>query len=159
MVWQEEQILLDGHNRYAICEQHGVPYHLVEVSLPDLDAAQSWIIDHQDGRRNLTPNQLSYLRGKKYEIQKRQGKRTDLTSGKSYHKSHRTATALAQARRCRRKPFAMILPMPKRWTRWRRPWAKTRGAGPRPRRKLTQQDVKTLAKLGRSTRPMVQGGP
>ena len=26
IVWQEEQTLLDGHNRYTICERHGVGY-------------------------------------------------------------------------------------------------------------------------------------
>jgi hypothetical protein len=96
IIWQEEQILLDGHNRYAICTQHGIAYGRHEISLPDWDSAQLWILRHQRGRRNATPNQLSYMRGKEYEIQKRQGKRTDLTSGNSYQKFPSTATALAQ---------------------------------------------------------------
>jgi hypothetical protein len=96
IIWQEEQILLDGHNRYAICTQHSLDYGLHEVSLPDWDSAQLWILRHQRGRRNSTPNQLSYMRGKEYEIQRRQGKRTDLTSGKSYQKLPSTATAVGQ---------------------------------------------------------------
>src|SRR5262245_15416273 len=62
IVWQEKQTLLDGHNRYAICERHGLPYTMQEVSLADLDAAQTWIIANQLGRRNLTPEQMSYFR-------------------------------------------------------------------------------------------------
>jgi hypothetical protein len=40
IVWQEEQTLLDGHNRYAICEHHGRPYTTIEVHLPTLEAAK-----------------------------------------------------------------------------------------------------------------------
>jgi hypothetical protein len=148
VVWQEEQILLDGHNRYAICEHHGLPYRIHELSLPDLDAAQLWIIDHQDGRRNLTPNQLSYLRGKKYEIQKRQGKRTDLTSGKSYQKLPNTATALAQDYQVLEKTIRNDFAYSKALDTL----AETVGKEVLPQmrdrdHKLTQQDVKTLAKI------------
>jgi len=70
IVWQEEQTLLDGHNRHDICERHGLDYRTQELSLPDLDTAKAWIIANQLGRRNLTPEQISYFRGKQYEMQK-----------------------------------------------------------------------------------------
>jgi hypothetical protein len=95
IVWQETTTLLDGHHRLRICQHHGLRYRLATVSLPDLDAAKAWMIAHQLGRRNLTPEQISYFRGKQYEIQKQQGKRTDLTSGNSYQKLPNTATQLA----------------------------------------------------------------
>jgi len=60
-VWAEEAILLDGHNRYRICQQHDVPFDVREVSLPDRDAAKRWIILNQFGRRNLTPYQRAEL--------------------------------------------------------------------------------------------------
>jgi hypothetical protein len=60
-VWAEEDILLDGHNRYRICQQHDVPFDVREVSLPDRDAAKRWIILNQFGRRNLTPYQRAEL--------------------------------------------------------------------------------------------------
>jgi hypothetical protein len=93
--WQGEEILLDGHNRHDLCERHGLTYAIHEVSLPDLDAAKAWMIANQLGRRNLTPNQISYFRGTQYNLQKRQGKRTDLTSPQTEGKSHTTAHALA----------------------------------------------------------------
>jgi hypothetical protein len=96
VVWQEEETLLDGHNRHDICERHGLDYRTHELSLPDLDAAKLWILRNQRGRRNLTPEQLSYNRGQEYNLEKRQGKRTDVTSGKSCQKSQNTATELAQ---------------------------------------------------------------
>ena len=39
VVWRSSsgRILLDGHNRLAICSRHGVPFDVVEVELSDLD--------------------------------------------------------------------------------------------------------------------------
>jgi hypothetical protein len=71
IVWQEEQCLLDGHNRYAICERYALGYTTQEVSLTDLDAAKAWMIAHQLGRRNLTLDQMRYYRGKQYELHKK----------------------------------------------------------------------------------------
>jgi hypothetical protein len=96
IIWEEEATLLDGHHRRTICEQHGLAYTCQAISLPDLDAAKAWMITNQLGRRNLTPEQTSYYRGGQYNLQKRQGKRTDVTSGNSYQKSQNTATELAQ---------------------------------------------------------------
>jgi hypothetical protein len=70
IVWQEEQILLDGHHRHAICERHALPYHVQELTLADMDAARLWMIANQLGRRNLTPNQMGYFRGAQYNLQK-----------------------------------------------------------------------------------------
>jgi hypothetical protein len=70
VTWAEEQVVLDGHHRLQICEQYGLVYRIQELSLPDLDAAKAWMIAHQLGRRNLTPDQMAYYRGKQYNLQK-----------------------------------------------------------------------------------------
>lgn len=46
-------VLIDGHNRYVICQKHGIDYAITEKELADRDAAILWIIDNQMGRRNL----------------------------------------------------------------------------------------------------------
>lgn len=69
-VWQEEELLLDGHNRFEICKRYGMEYELFFVSLPDRQHAINWIINNQLGRRNVTPEQASYLRGKRYNMEK-----------------------------------------------------------------------------------------
>lgn len=66
--WQG--VLVDGHHRYAICAKHGLPFQTIELSLPDRAAALAWMIANQLGRRNLTPEVASYLRGKRYELEK-----------------------------------------------------------------------------------------
>ena len=60
-IWAEENIVLDGHNRYHICQEHGIAFDVREISLPDRDAAKRWIILNQFGRRNLTPYQRAEL--------------------------------------------------------------------------------------------------
>lgn len=75
VTWHEGSLLLDGHNRYALCQEHRLAYRVRAVSLPDRDAAMEWIVTNQLGRRNLTPEQKSYLRGKRYNLEKqRQGR-------------------------------------------------------------------------------------
>ncbi len=66
VVWKGRNILLDGHNRYEICTSEGIEFSTVSIDLPDRDAALDWIIRNQLGRRNLTPEAVSYFRGKLY---------------------------------------------------------------------------------------------
>jgi hypothetical protein len=88
-------LLLDGHNRFAICETHGLPYATVDVDLQTREDAADWIDANQLGRRNLSPDQASLLRGRRYNRTKHQGERTDLTSPQSEGKSS-TAERLAE---------------------------------------------------------------
>lgn len=93
-MWQETGILVDGHNRYAICTAHQISYSVKMLSFPDREAVLSWMISNQLSRRNLPPKLASYLRGKQYLLEKQQGKRTDLTCGQNVHK-FKTAQKLA----------------------------------------------------------------
>ena len=52
MLWNG--ILVDGHHRYAICQKHGIPFEVREMSFPDLLAAGSWTWDHHEHRRNMS---------------------------------------------------------------------------------------------------------
>lgn len=71
VVWRGT--LLDGHNRLAICEHHGLPYQTVAIDLPDRAAALDWILANQLGRRNLTRDQFTVLLGRRYAAQKTVG--------------------------------------------------------------------------------------
>jgi len=62
VVWLHHGILLDGHHRYEIWKSsfQGDPDKepsIVEMKFADRDAAKSWIIRNQLGRRNLTDAQ------------------------------------------------------------------------------------------------------
>ena len=46
-------ILIDGHNRYEICQQHDIPFETNPVELAGRTEALRWIINNQLNRRNL----------------------------------------------------------------------------------------------------------
>lgn len=70
VVWAGQDIILDGHNRWAICKLHEIPFHTVDVDLPDRESARNWVIGRQFSRRNLSAAGASYLRGKRYLAEK-----------------------------------------------------------------------------------------
>jgi len=47
-------IIIDGHNRYAICQKHSIPYSVQDMHFTSKKNAELWIIENQLGRRNLT---------------------------------------------------------------------------------------------------------
>jgi len=45
--------IIDGHNRFEICEGNGIEYRTQEMDFEDEDAVKIWMIRNQFGRRNL----------------------------------------------------------------------------------------------------------
>jgi hypothetical protein len=100
IIWQvgESFVLVDGHNRFSLCQKHGLDFPFKQVEFKDDDDARDWMIKNQLGRRNLSPEQQSYLRGLRYNREKSQGKRTDLTLDQSDLKSQTMSTAAVLAK-------------------------------------------------------------
>lgn len=93
VVWGD--VIVDGHNRYAICCQHSVKFETHQMEFSSRDAVMDWIDSNQLGRRNLSPDQMSLIRGRRYNRLKKQGARTDLTSRQNDGKSQSTAQKIA----------------------------------------------------------------
>lgn len=89
-------LLLDGHNRYEICGRLGLTFKTIEIDLSDRDAAADWIDNNQLGRRNLTPDQASLLRGRRYNRAKRAHGGDRKSSGQTDHLKQKTAESLAK---------------------------------------------------------------
>jgi len=70
-VWAEKGILLDGHTRWEICKRLKLPFATEGLAFPDRAAAINWMYRNQLGRRNLTPDQASLLRGELYNRRKK----------------------------------------------------------------------------------------
>ena len=73
LVWKS--VVVDGHNRLKIWRSLPAdtaiqPPVVRELAFNDREQVVEWIILHQLGRRNLTPAEASYLRGKLYESEK-----------------------------------------------------------------------------------------
>lgn len=67
-----DDIILDGHNRYRLCREHDIPFKVKAISLPDRESCIDWIAKTALGRRNLTDEEKSYLRGKRHESVKKE---------------------------------------------------------------------------------------
>ena len=74
VVWAQEEILVDGHNRYEIAQKHNLYFATKYVDFKDRDEAMLWIIDNQNGRRNLVKFQKIELELRKKEILGRMAK-------------------------------------------------------------------------------------
>lgn len=68
VVWKEENILIDGHNRYRICEKHGLAFGCRFKSFPNREEALIYAIKLQDTRRNMTEFQRAASIRKRQEL-------------------------------------------------------------------------------------------
>lgn len=62
-------VLVDGHNRYGICQQHGLPFQTVQnTRFQSMEDVHLWMIDQHLGRRSVSEFQRGVLALKKREI-------------------------------------------------------------------------------------------
>jgi hypothetical protein len=59
VVWDEQNVLIDGHRRYEICKRVGLPYTIVRKSFESKEAVVNWMLTNQIGRRNLLDHDKS----------------------------------------------------------------------------------------------------
>ena len=83
VIVNEDMVIIDGHNRQRLCEQHGLPYQMAVFSFESMLEAKQWALDTQKGRRNLDKWELGKIALRlKPDIEARakenMGTRTDL---------------------------------------------------------------------------------
>ena len=83
VIVNEDMVVIDGHNRQRLCEQHGLPYQMAVFSFETMLEAKQWALDTQKGRRNLDKWELGKIALRlKPDIEARarenMGTRTDL---------------------------------------------------------------------------------
>ena len=71
VVWKGHDIIVDGHNRYKICNDYDYPFETVERDFEDIDEVLAWVIKNQIGKRNVTEEQRVNLIGRLYSIRKK----------------------------------------------------------------------------------------
>jgi len=93
-----DMTIVDGHNRYRICQKHGITFKVREVSFADEDEAMDWIDKNQMARRNLTPDEFQLALGRRYNRTKKAahdgGKGEGRSGGQNDHHL-KTAEAIA----------------------------------------------------------------
>jgi hypothetical protein len=67
VLWGET--LVDGHNRYGICQKHGLPFQTVQnTRFQSMEDVHLWMIDQHLGRRSVSDFQRGVLALRKREI-------------------------------------------------------------------------------------------
>jgi len=67
VLWGE--VLIDGHNRYAICQRHNIPFKTIQNDhFKDIEDVQLWMIDNHLARRSVSDFQRGMLALRKKEI-------------------------------------------------------------------------------------------
>jgi transcriptional regulator with XRE-family HTH domain len=99
IVW--DNVVVDGHNRFEICQQHGVAFNILEKQFADMNAVKAFMIEHQLSRRNINLAQRAQLALKLKPVlaeqaKKRQGERTDLNIVENSTQCSRTRDELAK---------------------------------------------------------------
>ncbi len=62
-------VLVDGHNRYGLCQKHGIPFNTVQnTRFKTLEDVHLWMIDQHLGRRSVSDFQRGVLALRKKEI-------------------------------------------------------------------------------------------
>lgn len=62
-------ILIDGHNRFGICQKHGLPFHTVQnTRFQNMEDVHLWMINQHLGRRSVSEFQRGVLALRKREI-------------------------------------------------------------------------------------------
>ena len=74
IVWRGSgaDVLIDGHNRHAICTRAGLPYTVSPMEFENREAVEEWIDKNQCGRRNLSPDDFRIVSGRIYNRRKKQ---------------------------------------------------------------------------------------
>lgn len=62
-------VLIDGHNRYSICQKHGLPFQTVQnTRFQSMEDVYLWMIEQHLGRRSVSDYQRGVLALRKREI-------------------------------------------------------------------------------------------
>jgi polyhydroxyalkanoate synthesis regulator phasin len=68
ILWGE--VLVDGHNRYAICQKHGLPFNTIQnTHFQSMEDVHLWMINQHLGRRSVSDYQRGVLALRKREIE------------------------------------------------------------------------------------------
>ncbi len=91
-------VLVDGHNRYGICQKHGLPFQTVQnTRFQSMEDVHLWMIDQHLGRRSVSDFQRGVLALRKRDILTE--RRAQAIAATAYHSEHGDAqTTQAEAK-------------------------------------------------------------
>lgn len=82
IVWKGKNIIVDGHNRYAICTKLKIPFKVEDMEFKDENEVMIWMINNQFARRNLSLELRLDLTYKLREVEQKQAQERMLAGKK-----------------------------------------------------------------------------
>ncbi len=73
IVWKlnDQYFLVDGHHRFSIAQRHKIDFNIALLdNHPDMEAVKQFMDQKQLGQRNMTSEEIAFLRGATYENRK-----------------------------------------------------------------------------------------
>jgi ParB-like chromosome segregation protein Spo0J len=67
------KVLLDGYHRLRIADELGLPVKFSRLDIRTMEDAEAWVYTNQLGRRNLSPTEAAYYRGRLYQLMSKRG--------------------------------------------------------------------------------------
>lgn len=88
ILWND--IILDGHNRYKICQQHNIPFKTMQKDFDSRNDAVIWMIQNQLGRRNLPTYERARLALRLKPVIAEKAKEKELQRKTTFQKSEKS---------------------------------------------------------------------
>ena len=70
ILWKGHDIIVDGHNRYGICQKHGIEFETVEREFESRYDVIKWMLVIQLNRRSPNKKKRTYVIGRRYLVEK-----------------------------------------------------------------------------------------
>ncbi|MBQ9348331.1 MAG: ParB N-terminal domain-containing protein [Oscillibacter sp.] len=135
IVVNENLEIVDGHNRYDICQRLGIPFEMKVFAFEDTLDAMQWAVDTQKGRRNLDTWELGKIALKlKPEVEARA--KANMSAGGGDH----TSAEAVETRKDGEGAGLATLPNPLSQVDTRKELAESVGIGARTMGKVMQID-------------------
>lgn len=78
VLWaNHDKTVIDGHNRYRICQKLGKPYKTMSLAFDSKDEVKLWMLRNQMGRRNLSDSQRAMMAARLTTISHGGDRKTD----------------------------------------------------------------------------------
>jgi len=97
VVWQGKDVIVDGHNRYEICQKHGIEFVVKEISFNNEQEAKIWILKNQLARRNLTDGERFEVAIQLKEALTEAGREKKVKAGKVFHRGSGKVLSLSDS--------------------------------------------------------------
>jgi len=82
ILWNDT--IVDGHNRYEICQKHGIEFNILNKEFESREDAMLWIIHNQLARRNLSDLDRVALLEAKRPLLAKQARERQRAAGENY---------------------------------------------------------------------------